>query len=170
MTASYNLFLVGNIALCPAIIALARSIGDKKPGWALWGGSLVVFGLFARTFHVGADHLAFQMVRFQGVPIAIKTVAASYGAFHAVSVLNAAILFGWIVLAIGAYLSGTFGLIRSIALSLMSALMLGVLKGSSVTSEVAVTGLCIVLVPLGIGVLRTPPVPLSEQSFARRLS
>jgi hypothetical protein len=59
----------------------------------------------------------------------------SYGAFHAVSGLSGAIVFGWIILAIGAYLSGTLGRIRSIALALMSALMIGVLKGSSVTSR-----------------------------------
>jgi hypothetical protein len=36
---------------------------------------------------------------------------------------------------------------------------MGVLKGSSATSVVAITGLCIALVPLGIVVLRTPPTP-----------
>lgn len=159
IAASYNLFLAGNIALWPAIIALTRFIGDKKPGWALWGGTLVLFGQFARTFHAGADHLAFQIVRLQGVPMATTTVAGSYGAFHVVSALNGPILFGWIVLAVGAYLSRTLGLIRSIALGLMSALMMGVLKGSSVTSVIAVTGLCIALVPLGISVLRAPPAP-----------
>jgi len=34
---------------------------------------------------------------------------------------------GWIALAIGSYLSGTLGLLRSIRLGLMSALMIGVL-------------------------------------------
>lgn len=159
ISASYNLFLAGNIALWPAILMLATLIGAKRPGWALWGGAFAIFGLFARTFHAGADYLAFQMARIQGVPIATNTVAGSYGAFHVVSALNGPILFGWVLLAIGAYLSGTLGLIRAIALGLMSALMLGVLKGSSPTSVVAVTGLCIALVPLGVKLLRAPPVP-----------
>ncbi len=159
ISASYNLFLAGNIALWPAILILASLIADKRPGWALWGGTFAMFGLFARTFHAGADYLAFQMVRLQGVPVATDTVAGSYGAFHVVSALNGPILFGWIVLAIGAYLSGTLGLVRAIALGLMSALMMGVVKGSSAISVVAVTGLCIALVPLGIRVLRTPPTP-----------
>jgi len=91
--------------------------------------------------------------------LATQAVADSYGAFQIVSGLTAAILFGWIVLAIGAYLSGTMRLLRSIALGLMSALMIGVLKGSSPTSVVATGGLCIALVPLGVKLLREHPTP-----------
>ena len=159
ITASYSFFLAGNIVLWPAIVTLAKLIGATKPAWALWGGTLVMFGLFARTFHAGVDHLAFQLVPAQDLPAAIKIMAGSYGAFHIVSSLNFAILFGCIVLALGAYLSGTLGLLRSIALGSMAALMIGVLKGSSVTSVVCVTGLSIALVPLGVAVLRAPPRP-----------
>jgi hypothetical protein len=159
VAAAYNFFLAGNIALWPAIATVARLIGRNRPGWALWGGSFVMFGLFARTFHAGADYMAFQMVRSAGVEVASKTVGGSYGAFHVVSGLNGAILFGWVILAIGTYLSGTLGLIRSIALGLMSALMMGVLKGTSLTSVLATAGLCIALVPLGVAILRVPPTP-----------
>lgn len=120
---------------------------------------LRLFGLFARTFHAGADYMAFQSTRVQDLNIVTKTVAASYGAFHVVSALNGAILFGWIILAVGTYLSGTLGLLRSIALGLMSALMMGVLKGSSVTSVIAVTGLCVALVPFGVDILAARPKP-----------
>ena len=164
MAASYGSFLAGNIVLWPAVVTLAWLIGATRPAWALWGGTLVLFGLFARTFHAGVDHLAFQMVRLQDPQLATETVAGSYGAFHVVSGLNATILFGWIVLAIGAYLSGTLGLLRSIALGLMSALMMGVLKGSSWTSVVSTVGLCAAMVPLGITVLREPPSP-SARTF-----
>jgi hypothetical protein len=156
---AYNFFLAGNIALWPAIATLAWLIGRTRPGWALWGGTFVIFGLFARTFHAGADYMAFQMVRPLGVAVATKTVAGSYGAFHVVSALNGAILFGWIVLAIGAYLSRTLGLIRSVALGLMSTLMMGILKGSSLVSVLATAGLCVALVPLGVAILRAPPTP-----------
>ena len=159
VSASYNCFLAGNILLWPAVATLAKMIGETKPGWAVWGGTFVMFGLFARTFHAGADYLAFQMARSQGLEIATRTVAASYGAFHIVSALNGTILFGWILLAIGAYLSGTLGPIRSIALASMSALMMGVLKGSSPVSVIAATGLCIALVPLGVKVIWTNPLP-----------
>jgi hypothetical protein len=159
MTAAHNCFLAGIILLWPAVVCFTNIIAESRPGWAAWGGSFVIFGLFARTFHAGADYLAFQMTRIEGVQTATKTVGASYGSFHVVSSLNAAILLGWILLAIGAYLSGTLGLIRSIALGLMSALMMGVLKGSSIVSVVSASGLCIAFVPLGFKVLRTPTAP-----------
>jgi hypothetical protein len=159
IAASYGAFLAGNILLWPAIVTLARLIGATRAGWAVWGGAFVIFGLFARAFHAGIDHLAFQIVRVQGLELATKTVAGSYGAFHIVSMLNPVIFFGWIALAIGAYLSGTLGLFRSIALGLMSALMIGVLKGSSIVSVVAIGGLCVALLPLGIKVLREGPMP-----------
>jgi len=159
ITAAYNSYLAGNILLWPAVLTVATTIAQKRRGWALWGGSFVVFGLFARTFHAGADYLAFQIVRIEGVENASKSIAASYGAFHVVSALNATILLGWILLAIGAYLAGTLGLLRSIALALMSSLMMGVLKGSSITSVIATGGLCIAFVPLGVTLLRTEPAP-----------
>jgi len=159
VTAAYNCFWAGNILLWPAVLIITQRIGRSKPDWATWGGAFVLFGLFARTFHAGADHLAFQLVRIEGADRATKTIAATYGAFHIVSALSATIMFGWILLAIGGYLSGTFGLLRAVGLGLMSALMLGILKGSSITSVVAATGLCFAMVPLGIEVLLAPPRP-----------
>lgn len=159
MLAAYSAFLAGNIALWPGIVTLARRIGETRPGWAKWGGTLAIFGLFARTFHAGVDHLAFQLVRIQGVEVATRVVGDSYGAFHIVKMLNAAIMFGWFFLAIGAYRSGTLGPLRSVALAAMGALMMGVLKGSSAVSVVATAGLCVALVPLGVQVLREGPTP-----------
>lgn len=157
--AAYSAFLAGNILLWPAIIALARSIGVVKPGLALCGGILAMLGLFARTFHAGIDHLAFQLVDVQNLDAATKAVSDAYGAVHIVSTLSFAIMAGWVVLAIGAYRSRTLGVLRSIALGLMAALPLGVLKGTTVLAVVAVTGLCAALVPLGVKTLRDGPRP-----------
>ncbi|MBD0382482.1 hypothetical protein ICC18_20395 [Paenibacillus sp. WST5] len=159
IAASYSTFAAGNVLMWPAILTLVKLINAKRPGWALWGGVFAIFGLFARTFHAGVDHLAFQLVRSQGLELAAKAVADSYGAFHIFSTLNLAILLGWIVLAIGAFRSGTFGFIRAIALGLMAALPLGVLKGTTSFSVAAAAGLCIALVPLGIQVLGSGPAP-----------
>lgn len=163
---SYNFFVAGNILMWPAIMTLAREVGKKRSQLALWGGAFVILGLYARTFHGGVDHLAFQLVRVQGLDVATKAVADSYGGFNIIATLNGAILFGWIILAIGAYLSGTLGLFRSIALGLMAALMIGVLKGSSLVSVVATTGLCIALVPLGFKVLKDGPLPDFKAVFS----
>ena len=156
---SYNLFLAGNILLWPEIITLVNMMTVREPGWALWGGVLVILGLFARTFHYGVNHLAFQLVRIKDVELATSIVGDSYGAFHIVSTLSAAIMLGWIVLAIGAYRSRVINLVGSIGMGLMSALMLGVLKGGTYISIVATAGLCIALLPLGIKVLKNGPAP-----------
>jgi hypothetical protein len=69
---------------------------------------------------------------------------------HLFSFLSFTILSGWLVLAFGAYRSGVLGLARAIALAAMCLLPLGVLKGTEITSVIAVAGLCAAFVPLGI--------------------
>jgi hypothetical protein len=118
-----------------------------------------MFGLFARTFHAGVDHLAFQLVNAEGVERATKVVADTYGAPHIISALSLLILAGWTILAIGAYLSRTLNIWCAVALALMSALMMGVLKGSSVVSAIATAGLCMGFVPAGIKLLKELPAP-----------
>lgn len=169
IVASYNCFVIGNILLWPAIITLATIIGRTKPQLALWGGCFVIFGLFARTFHAGIDHLAFQLVLVQGLDTAQKAVADAYGGFNIIATLNGTILTGWCILAAGAYLSGTLSLAPSIALAAMSLLMMGVLKGSSWVSVIAAAGLCVALVPLGIKVLRDGPIPAYKTIITRTI-
>jgi len=154
MFAAESLFLAGNVLLWPAVATLAQRIGRTHLVWAVWGGALATFGLFARTFHAGVDHLAYQLVRIQGTGMAVDTVARGYGAYHIMSAFSLAIMTGWIVLAIGAWRSRVLGLPRALALAAMSALPLGVLKGTTVLSVVAVTGLLIALAPLGVRVLK----------------
>ncbi|QMU31474.1 hypothetical protein HUW48_07000 [Adhaeribacter radiodurans] len=157
--AAYSFFLAGNILLSLAVFTLIQLIGLRKPNWAISGGIMVSLGLFARTFHAGIDHLAFQLVPINNLELATKTVASSYGAYHIVSALSPFILFGWVVLAIGAYISGVLRIVPSLALGLMALLMIGVLKGSSATSVVATTGLCVAFIPLGLKVISNGPQP-----------
>jgi hypothetical protein len=140
-------------------MAMTAVIGRARPGWATWGGVLALLGLFARVFHAGIDHLAFQLAALDGPSEATETIAKTYGAFQPIVVFTPAILAGWIVLAIGAYLSRTLPLWRAIALGLTSGLMIGVLKGSTWWSAVYVGGLVIACAPLGVDVLRDGPPP-----------
>ena len=159
MSAAYGLFAAGNVLLWPAVVVLASRIGARHPGWGLWGGLLAVSGLFARAFHAGVDHLAFQLVRAEGVDAATSVVSTGYGAFHVFSALNLAILAGWVVLAVGAWRAGVLGPARAVALGLTAALPLGVLKGTTPLSLVALAGLCVALVPLGLSLWREDPRP-----------
>ena len=80
-------------------------------------------------------------------------VGKTYGAAHVVAALNPAIMFGWPVLALGAWRAGVLPWWRALALAAMAALMLGVLKGSTRTSVACLSGLAVALVPLGVRVL-----------------
>ncbi|WP_433789187.1 hypothetical protein [Actinoplanes sp. CA-252034] len=152
---SYALFLAGVIALWPGVVAVAVRIGVTRPAWALWGGGLVIFGLFARAFHHGADAFAFSLADAGGPEVATRAVGAYYRHPEWVaSSLAAAVMLGWIVLAIGCHLSGVLRPAPAIALALMSGLMLGVLKGSTWASVVQVAGLTVAFVPLGVTLLR----------------
>ena len=62
-------------------------------------------------------------------------------------------------MALGPYLSGTLGLVRSIAFGLMAGLMMGVLKWTTLYSVVAAAGLSIAFAPLGFMELRDGPMP-----------
>lgn len=159
MTAAYSGVLAGYVLLWPGIIVLAQRIGGTRPRWALWGGGLVVFGLFARTFHAGVDHLAFQLVESGGSAEATASVADAYGAWHLMSALSVAIMAGWVVLAVGAARARVVGVVRAIGLGCMALMPLGVLKGTTPLSVVAALGLAVALVPLGVAVLRAGPRP-----------
>ncbi|MFC0599728.1 hypothetical protein [Streptomyces palmae] len=169
MTASYSLVATGWVLLGPGVVLLATRIGERFRELAAWGGALTLLGLFARTFHAGVDHLGFQLVTVQGAASATRTVSESYGAFHVFSTLNAAIMGGWILLAVGAYRARLLGPARAVALALASAMPLGVLKGTTAWSVAAAAGLCVALVPLGVAVLRTGPTPRASTAAGRLL-
>ncbi|GGN18622.1 hypothetical protein GCM10011609_69610 [Lentzea pudingi] len=157
--AAYTAFLAGNVVMWAAVAYLAQRIGVRSPGWAAWGGVLVTVGLFARTFHAGVDQAAFSASRHLGVTQATELVARGYGDLHLFSFLSFTIMFGWYVLAIGAYRGEVLGKVRAVALATMGLLPLGVLKGTEMLSIVGTVGLCIALVPLGIRAVRAQRRP-----------
>ncbi|WP_413804854.1 hypothetical protein [Streptomyces sp. OE57] len=167
MTASYSLVAAGWVLLWPGVALLAARIGARCRELAVWGGVLTVLGLFARAFHAGVDHADFQLVTAQGAASAARTVSETYGAFHVFSALNAAIMGGWILLAVGACRARVLGPRRAVALGLVSVMPLGVLKGTTAWSVVAATGLCVALVPLGVAAWRTGPTPRAATVIGR---
>ncbi|MBF8192695.1 hypothetical protein ITP53_44850 [Nonomuraea sp. K274] len=168
ITAAYACFACGNIVLCAAVMALAQRIAATEPLWGIWGGCLVIAGLFTRTFQFGTDHLAFHLTDSQGLQAMIDAIDGYYLAWretvwHPFRTLSGTAFFGWAVLAIGAYRSGALGAGRSVALALMSMLALGTLKGTQIPQSIIATGgLCVAFVPLGISMLRGGPRPSSR--------
>src|SRR5262249_344033 len=78
MGTAYALFLPGTVALWPGIVAVATRVGDTRPAWALWGGSMVMLGLFARAFHYGVNTFAFALVDSTSLSTATQAVGAYY--------------------------------------------------------------------------------------------
>lgn len=162
ITAAYSTFSMGTMVMSLAILALVHHIARRNRAWAFWGGALAIIGLFNRTFSAGVDHMAFQMVTVLGVDQAFAVVSDTYRAFHVFRSTNPATMIGWPLLAIGAWRAGVLGGVRASALGLMVMLPFGTLKGTEFRS-VALVGLCIALVPLGVKMLRNGP-PLSRRA------
>ncbi|MFC4061919.1 hypothetical protein ACFOWE_26760 [Planomonospora corallina] len=164
ITAAYVCFALGFVLLLPGVVTLAQRITATSPLWGLWGGCLVIVGLFTRTFQFGTDHLAFHLTDTLGLQTMLTGIDGYYDAWretvwHPFRSMSGPAFFGWVVLAIGAYRSGALGLGRSIALGLMSVLALGTLKGTEPQSFLAVGGLCLAFIPLGVSLLRSGPPP-----------
>jgi hypothetical protein len=159
MTAAHTAVVAGTVLLAPAVIALAHQIGRTRPALATWGAALVLVGLFERTFHAGIDQAAHGLVRREGAEAATVLVGQSYQDLHLFSFLSFTILFGWLVLAFAAYRSGALGPFRALALAAMCLLPLGVLKGTEITSVIAVVGLCTAFIPSGVRLAFGGPKP-----------
>ncbi|MEV4472176.1 hypothetical protein ACFFR3_48965 [Nonomuraea salmonea] len=165
ITAAYTCFAAGFIMLWPGVVTLAQRIAATSPLWGMWGGCLVLVGLFTRIFQFGTDHLAFHLTDSLGLRTMLDGVDAYYTAWgetrwHPFRAISGPAFFGWVVLAVGAYRSGALGLGRSVALGLMAMLALGPLKGTQIPqSFLAVGGLCVAFIPLGFSLLRAGPPP-----------
>ncbi|GHE92594.1 hypothetical protein GCM10017786_26580 [Amycolatopsis deserti] len=156
MSAAYTCVLAGTVLLCPAVLALAARVGT---GWGTCGAVLVVTGLFGRVFHAGFDQAALALARHRGAGFATAFVGDAYGELHLFSYLTFTILLGWPVLAFAAWRARVLHPVQALGLAATAALPLGVLKGTTALSLVAVAGLGVALVPAGVRLLRTAPRP-----------
>ncbi len=155
MTVSYSLFALGNVLLVFGVAALVQQIGKSRPFLASSAGILVIAGLIARTFHAGADYLAFQLVnRFGAEEAAAMVGGKAYSAFHIFRTANPAILFGWLILAYSVFISREMNPLCAFCIALAAGMPLGVLKGTTYFSIAGAAGLCLAFVPYGIKMLK----------------
>jgi hypothetical protein len=154
MSISYGISALSLILMWPGVLAVAQLIGHTRPGWSVAGGTLAITGLLVNTFHEGMNLMAFRMVEEMGTDTATGAVAGSYADPYLVYPLVFADNVGWIVLAVGAYLSRTLGWLRSLGLLIMSAHVSGLLKGATALGVFYDIGLCAAFIPLGISLLR----------------
>ncbi|GHF32595.1 hypothetical protein FNH07_29770 [Amycolatopsis bartoniae] len=159
VTAGYACFAAGALLLWPAFATLAHVVAARVPLLACWGGTLVVLSLFARLYFAGVDQTAFHLAASQGFDRASDFVQAnyqgiSYGPWRVAVTAHACQYLGTLLLAIGAFRSGTFGLGRCLLLLWAGTLWGGVLKAAHLADLFEYGALCLVLVPLGVRVLR----------------
>jgi hypothetical protein len=159
VTAGYACFAAGALLLFPAFVTLARFVARRAPMLACWGGTLVILGLFARLYDAGVDQAAFQLAASQGPGRATDFVlgnyaSISYGPWRVAVVASACQYLGTLLLAIGAFRSGTFGTGRCLILLWAGTLWGGVLKAANLPDLFEYGALCLVLVPWGVQVLR----------------
>ncbi|MQA05195.1 MAG: hypothetical protein GEV07_21530 [Streptosporangiales bacterium] len=103
----------------------------QQSGRMRWAYALFLAGNIA--LFPGVIHLAQQICRRRpyGVQRAASLVRDVYTTTEwVVAPLNGAILIGWIVLAVGAFLAKVMPVSRCLGLLAMAALMIGILKGT----------------------------------------
>lgn len=171
VTAAYALFLLGAVLLVPAVIAFARMIATSCPRLAFWGSLVFIASLFARIYWSGVDYTAFQLVDVLGLDRATDAVVDGYvGISYGPWWLPVTAVFGQylgpLLLAVGAFRSGVFGLLRSLLLVWSAMMWAGVLKESGALSVIHAAALCLLLVPLGIRVLRNRVPQLTTRPTA----
>ena len=154
MGLSYGVSALGLMLMWPGVLAVAHLVGHTRPRWAVAGGTLAITGLLVNTFHEGMNLMAFRMVDELGTEVATGAVAGSYADPYLVYPLVLVDNLGWIVLALGAYLSRTLGWLRSLGLLVMSAHVSGLLKGATALGMLYDIGLCVAFIPLGVSLLR----------------
>jgi hypothetical protein len=154
MSISYGTSALSLMLMWPGVLAVAHLVGRTRPGWSIAGGTLAITGLLVNAFHEGMNLMAFRMVAELGTETATGAVAASYADPYLVYPMVFVDNLGWIVLAVGAYLSRTLGWLRSLGLLIMCAHASGLLKGATAIGLFLDVGLCAAFIPLGISLLR----------------
>ncbi|MER5646187.1 hypothetical protein [Streptosporangium sp. NPDC002524] len=162
VTAGYAAFCAGAVLLLFAIVTFARVIATRCPGLASWGAGLFVLGLFSRLYFTGVEQTLFQLTgplgldRTTGLAMDLY-VDISYGPWLVPVLCSAGAYPGTLLLAVGAYRSGTFGLVRCLLVLGWGTLWGGVLKESQLLDVVGAGLACLAFVPLGVRVLRGGP-------------
>ncbi len=152
--AGMELFLAGWMLAAIAAIALARLIAHTRPRIGALGGCLALAGIFVSMFFGG---VATYELAMSAVPDRATVAAIEEGAEPPVLILlsGAGIVFGWLVLAFGAYRSRLLGVVPSVALAATALVPAAVLGGYPVLMPVPFLGMAIALIPLGLSLLRS---------------
>jgi hypothetical protein len=154
----YATFAAACIALIFGMTSFARVVAERSYLLGQVGGVAVVASLAARLYFSGVELTAFRLVDVIGLDAATRFVMdsyveLSYGLSYVPVTASAGALVGGVLLSIGALRSGTLGVIRCVLLLMWSWTFVGVLKESDAGSIQGGLALCLVLIPIGVGML-----------------
>jgi hypothetical protein len=159
VTAGYALFAAACIVLAFAILTVARIVATAAPVVAHLAAIGLVGSMLGRLYFSGVDLTAFRLVDAVGLDQATQFVLGnyvelSYGLWYIPVTASAGALVGGLLLALGAFRAGLLGLVRCGLLVGWAWTFLGVLKESDAGSVIGAVGLCVILVPIGVQLLR----------------
>lgn len=160
VTTGYTLFAAGSVLMVPALFAFGRVVARGAPRLACWGTLLLALAQLRRLYFGGIEVSAFQLVDTIGLDRATDWVLdnyvdLSYGLWRISVTLSAGSIVGGLVLAVGAYRAGVFGVVRCVLLFAWSYTWSGVLKESALLDGVSLGAAgAIALVPVAISLLR----------------
>lgn len=159
-TTGYTLFAAGAVLMVPAFLALGRVVARGAPQLAAWGVLLLVLAQLRRLYFGGIEVTAFQLVDTIGLHrttdwVLDNYVDVSYGLWRIPVTLSIGSIVGGVLVAIGAYRAGLFGVVRCLLLVAWTYLWSGVLKESALIDGVGLGAAgAIALVPVGVALLR----------------
>lgn len=175
VTAGYALFLAGALVLCPAVITVARAVATRSPALAYLGGTGMLLGLFARLYFAGVEQTAFRLTDVLGPDRAAAFILhsyelISYGPWRLPVIAAGCAYIGALLLGVGAFRAGEFGIARTLLFLYSQTIFMGVLKISRAYEVGAAIALCAVLVPLGVQVICAKLPAHADPARASRLS
>ena len=167
VVAGYATFAAACVVLLFGIIAFAKVVAEGSKLLAQLGGVAVVASLAGRLYFSGVELTSFRLVDVIGLAATTEFVMdsyveLSYGLAYVPVVASAGALVGGVLLSVGALRTGTLGILRCVLLLAWAWTFLGVLKESDVGSILGGIALCVVLVPIGTGLLRRRRPGLEE--------
>jgi hypothetical protein len=160
VTTGYTLFAAGAVLMVPALLAFGRVVARGAPRLAYWGALLLILAQLRRLYFGGIEVSAFRLVDTIGLNRATDWVLdnyvdLSYGLWRIPVTLSVGSIVGGLVLAVGAYRAGVFGLVRCLLLVAWSSTWSGVLKESALLDGVSLGAAgAVALLPVAIALLR----------------
>lgn len=152
---TFNLVVAGMILLMLAVIGLAGRLADRGSGIGRWGGILAVIGLLGPLFFNGVYFAGFQLAGTGSEAAAGAMIdRAQIIPSNVINLAGPALVFGFVLLAIGAGRARVLNRFSAWALGLTCIIPAGFISGHLAISTIGFAGAAVALVPLGINILR----------------